>query len=56
MIEDREARLHGAAFGVWRAINQACDAGLNHGAGAHGAGLDGDVERGACEAIIADLL
>jgi hypothetical protein len=56
MIQHREAGLHGAAFGVFRAVNQTGETGLNHGAGAHGAGLDGDVERGAGQTIVADPL
>jgi hypothetical protein len=56
MIEDREARAYRAAFGVWRAINETGDAGLDHSAGAHGAGLDGDVEACSCQTIVADTL
>jgi hypothetical protein len=56
MIEHREARSHGATFGVWRAIDQPCDAGLNHGAGAHGAWLNRHIQFGAREAIVPEPL
>src|ERR1700689_452046 len=56
MIEDRKAGAYRAAFGIWRAINETGDAGLDHGAGAHRAGLDGDVEACPCQAIVADTL
>jgi hypothetical protein len=54
MIEYLEAGAHGAAFGIVGAVHQARDTGLDHRSGAHGAGFDGDVERGAEQAIISD--
>ena len=46
--------MHGAAFGVVTAIYQARDSRLNHGAGTHGAGLDGNVNEGAIQTVISD--
>src|SRR6267154_1733021 len=52
--EDFEAGADGAAFGVVGAVDEAGDAGLNDGAGAHAAGLDGDVKGGVGEAVVAE--
>ena len=52
--EDFEAGADGAAFGVVGTVNEAWDAGLDDSAGAHAAGLDGDVERGVGEAVVAE--
>ena len=52
--KDLEASTNRAALGVVGAIDQARDASLNDRAGTHAARLYGDVEGGACEAVIAD--
>ena len=39
---------------VARTKNESADAGLDQGSGAHDAGLEGGIERGAFEAIVAD--
>jgi hypothetical protein len=52
--EDLEAGADGAAFGVVRSVDEAGDAGLDDGTGAHAAGLDGDVEGGIRKAVIAE--
>jgi hypothetical protein len=52
--EDFETGADGAAFGVVRSVDEARDAGLDDGAGAHGARLNGDVQRGVGEAIVAE--
>jgi hypothetical protein len=52
--EDFETGAHGAAFRVVGAVDEAGDAGLDDGAGAHAAGLDGDVERGIGKAIVSE--
>jgi hypothetical protein len=49
-----EARADGSAFGVVRTVYQTRDAGLNDRAGAHAAGLDGDVKGGLGETIVAE--
>ena len=50
--EDFKAGTDGAAFGVVGAVDETRDAGLYDGAGAHVAGLDGDVERGVGETVV----
>lgn len=52
--KDFEAGADRAALGIVGAIDEARDAGLDDGAGAHAARFDGDVERGIGEAIIAE--
>ena len=52
MGEDLEAGTDGTAFGVLCAVNKARNASLNHGTGAHGAGLKRDIESGAGEAVV----
>jgi len=52
--KDFEAGADGAALGVVGAVDEARDAGLNDRAGAHAAGLDGDVKRRVREAIVAE--
>jgi len=52
--EDFEARANGTAFGVIGAVDEAGNAGLDDGASAHAAGLNGDVECGVGEAVIAE--
>ena len=51
--EDFEAGADGAAFGIVGAEDKARDAGLDEGARAHTAGLNGDVERGIGKAVVA---
>jgi len=54
MREDFEARADGAATRIVGAINEPGDAGLDHGAGAHGARFEGDVESDAGKAIVGE--
>jgi len=54
MAEDLKASVHGAAPGVGATVNEAGNSRLNHGSGAHRAGLDGDVNSGAIQAVISD--
>lgn len=49
-----ETGTEGTAFRVVGSIYQARNAGLNDGASAHRAGLEGDVEGGIGEAIVAE--
>ncbi len=51
--EDFEAGADGAAFGIVGAVDEARNTGLDDGACAHAAGLDGDVERGITKAVVA---
>jgi hypothetical protein len=52
--EDFEAGADGTALGIFGTVNEARDAGLDDGAGAHAAGLDGDVERGVGETVVGE--
>lgn len=52
--EDFEAGADGSAFGVVGAVNEARNASLNDGAGAHGARFESDVERCTGEAIVGE--
>jgi hypothetical protein len=52
--EDFEAGADGAALGIVGAVDEARDTGLDDGARAHAAGLDGDVERGISETVVAE--
>ena len=54
VAEDFEAGMDRAALCLVRSINQAGDAGLEHCAGAHGAGFDGDVKSGVEQSVISD--
>ena len=54
VVEDGEAGADGAAFGVIGAVDKAGDASLNHSAGAHRAGLNGDVQGGVEEPVVAE--
>ena len=54
--EEFEAGAEGAAFVVVGCEDQARDAGLNDGAGAHGAGLKGYVQSGFGQSVIAEFL
>jgi hypothetical protein len=52
VIENGEAGADGATFCIVGSVNEPRNAGLNHRAAAHGAGLDGDVERRAGQAVV----
>jgi len=54
MFEHREARPHRAGLGVIAPVNKPRYACLNHGAGAHSARLDSDVESAPQETVIAE--
>src|SRR5713226_8625087 len=54
MGENFKARANGATFGIVSAVDEARDSGLNNGASAHTAGLDGHVERRIREAVVAE--
>ena len=49
MIDDVEDRAGGARLGIVGAVHQTPHAGQHDGAGAHGAGLQGHVERGVAK-------
>lgn len=52
--EDFETGADGTTFGIVGAVDEARNAGLNHGAGAHRAGLDRDVKSGSSKAIVCE--
>jgi len=52
-LEDAAA---GTALGIAGAVHDAGDAGVDQGAGAHGAGFEGDVEGGTGESVVAGAL
>jgi hypothetical protein len=54
VAEDLEAGMHGSAFGILAAIDEACDSRLNHGSRTHRAWLDRDVNRDAVQSIISE--
>jgi quercetin dioxygenase-like cupin family protein len=52
--EQLEAGTEGSAFGIVRGIDESRNPSLDDRTSAHGAGLEGDVEDGASEAIVAE--
>src|SRR5271169_62459 len=52
--KELHAIVHRAALGVGGAVIQPADAGKRHGAGAHGAGFERDIEVAAVEAFSAE--
>src|SRR5260370_39118163 len=52
--EDFEAGVDGTALGVVGTVDETRNAGLDDRASAHATGLDGDVERGISEAVVAE--
>jgi hypothetical protein len=54
VCEDFETGTDGAALWIIGAIDEARDAGLDHGPGAHAARFQGDVESRASHAVIAE--
>lgn len=49
VVDDLKQGADGAALWIVAAVDDAVEAAVDDGAGAHGAGLDGDVEGAACE-------
>src|SRR5882724_7684874 len=54
MVHDREDRATSAGFGVGGGVDEATDAGVEDGSGAHGAGLEGGVEGAVFEAVVVE--
>ena len=54
VVDNLNRGADGAGFGVVGAVDQASDAGVDHGSGAHGAGLDGDEELAVAQAMVAE--
>ena len=55
MIHDGEHAAAGSGFGVGGGVDEATDARVEDGSGAHGAGFEGDVEGAVCEAIVPEM-
>ncbi len=53
MIEDGEHRPASAGFGIGSGKHKTVESRVNHGSGAHGAGLQRDIKRAAGEPVIA---
>src|ERR1700687_768998 len=54
MFQDGENRAAGAGFGVGCGVDEARDAGVEDGSGAHGAWLEGGVEGAVFEAVVGE--
>ena len=54
MVHDGEHRAAGSGFGVGCGIDEAGDASVEDGSGAHGAGLERGVEGAVFEAIVGE--
>jgi len=54
VVQDFKTRTDGAAFGITRAVDEARDAGLDEGAGAHAAWFYRDVECCSRHAVVAE--
>ena len=52
MVEDLKAGTDGATLGVVTPVHHAKNPGLNDCAGTHGAGFNGDIQRGSEDAVI----
>jgi hypothetical protein len=52
VIEQRKARPNSSSLGVVGSVYQASNPGLNHGAGAHGAWFDGDVNGRVKKSVV----
>ena len=52
MRENFETRADGATARIVGAVDEFCNAGLDHGAGTHRTGLERDVHRGARKTIV----
>ena len=52
VVHDAEDAAAGSGFGVVGGVDEAGDAGVEDGSGAHGAGFEGDVEGAAGEPVV----
>lgn len=55
MVHDAKDTAAGSGFGVGGGVDQAGDAGVEDGSGAHGAGFEGDVEDAVVEAVVGEV-
>jgi hypothetical protein len=54
VVHDGEDRAAGSGFGVGGSVDEATDAGVQDGSGAHGAGFEGGVESAVFEAVVGE--
>lgn len=54
MVQNMHRGVHSPSLGIFCAINQGPDTGVDHGPGAHRAGLDGHKHSAVCHAVIAE--
>ena len=54
MVHDGEDAAAGSGFGIVGGVDEASDAGVEDGSGAHGAGLERGVEGAAFEAVVGE--
>jgi hypothetical protein len=52
MIQDRNHRMHSASFGIVRAIHQALNSGMHHGAGTHGTRFNCNKQFAAFQTVV----
>jgi hypothetical protein len=55
VVHDGEDGSAGTGFGVGGGVDEASDAGVKDGSGAHGAGLEGGVEGAIFEAVVVEV-
>ena len=55
MVHDGEDAAAGSGLGVGGGVDEATDAGVEDGSGAHGTGFEGDVEGAVVEAVVAEV-
>ncbi len=55
VVHDAEDAAAGSGFGVGCGVDEAGDAGVEDGSGAHGAGFEGGVEGAVFEAVVAEV-
>src|ERR1019366_10023935 len=51
VVEDGKHRTGGACLGIGGGKDEAVESGVNHGSGAHGAGLQRDIKSAILEAV-----
>lgn len=54
VVENMHRGMHCSGFGIFGAVNQAADARVNHGPGAHSAGLNSHEKIASAQAMIAE--
>ena len=55
MVEDGEDGTAGSGFGIGGGVDEATDASVQDGSGAHGTGFEAGVEGAVFEAVVAEM-